>query len=174
MRHAEMLHAVAWQAGPVRIKDRLITLVRPQGEILGVPALVDVRGEADEHTVLALEHAAASLAPELTHLRDLAEVELRLHRELVDDLLAGTDEASAYARSEAVGHDLHRSHYIVVVQWPNRTADDSFAQTVGRAAFRAIGVRSRWAGCPVTCRGWVAQPRRGRESVRRRLRTTAA
>ncbi|MGW3668136.1 PucR family transcriptional regulator [Streptomyces sp. NPDC005141] len=141
VRQDETLHAVARQAGPVRIKDRLITLVRPHGEILGVLALVDARDEADEHTVLALEHAAASLAPELAHLRNLAEVELRLHRELVDDLLAGTDEASAYARSEAVGHDLHRSHYIVVVQWPNRTADDSFAQTVGRAA-SGVGMRS--------------------------------
>jgi DNA-binding PucR family transcriptional regulator len=141
VRQDEMLHAVARQAGPVRIKDRLITLVRPHGEILGVLALVDARDEADEHTVLALEHAAASLAPELAHLRNLAEAELRLHRGLVDDLLAGTDEASAYARSEAVGHDLHRSHYIVVVQWPNRTADDSFAQTVGRAA-SAVGMRS--------------------------------
>ncbi|MFG2260385.1 PucR family transcriptional regulator [Streptomyces mirabilis] len=141
VRQDEMLHAVAREVGPVRIKDRLITLVRPHGEILGVLALVDARDEADEHTVLALEHAATSLAPELAHLRDLAEVELRLHRELVDDLLAGTDEASAYARSEAVGHDLHRSHYVVVVQWSNRTADDSFAQTVGRAA-SAVGIRS--------------------------------
>ncbi|MFE2468196.1 PucR family transcriptional regulator [Streptomyces mirabilis] len=141
VRQDEMLHAVAREVGPVRIKDRLITLVRPHGEILGVLALVDARDEADEHTVLALEHAATSLAPELAHLRDLAEVELRLHRELVDDLLAGTDEASAYARSEAVGHDLRRSHYVVVVQWSNRTADDSFAQTVGRAA-SAVGIRS--------------------------------
>ncbi|MGW2062239.1 PucR family transcriptional regulator [Streptomyces sp. NPDC001937] len=141
VRQNEMLHAVAREVGPVRIKDRLITLVRPHGEMLGVLALVDARGEADEHTVLALEHAAASLALELAHLRNLAEVELRLHRELVDDLLAGTDEASAYARSEAVGHDLHRSHYIVVVQWSNRPADDSFAHTVGRAA-SAVGMRS--------------------------------
>lgn len=94
VRQDEMLHAVARQAGPVRIKDRLITLVRPHGEILGVLALVDARDEADEHTVLALEHAAASLAPELAHLRNLAEVELRLHRGLVDDLLAGTDEGA--------------------------------------------------------------------------------
>lgn len=137
----EMLHAVARQTGPVRIKDRLITLIRPHGEILGVLALVDAGDEADEHTVLALEQAAASLAAKLTHVRDLAEVELRLHRELTDDLLAGTDESSAYARSEAVGHDLHRIHYIVVVQWSNRTADDLFAQTVSRAA-AAVGMRS--------------------------------
>ncbi|WP_317441708.1 PucR family transcriptional regulator [Streptomyces collinus] len=140
-RQDEMLHAVAREAGAVRIKDRLVILVRPHGEILGVLALVDPRDEADEHTVLALEHAATSLARELAHLRNLAEVELRLHRELADDLLAGTDEASAYARSEAVGHDLHRRHYVIVVQWSNRTADDSFAQTVGRAA-AAVGMRS--------------------------------
>ncbi|KUJ42318.1 transcriptional regulator [Streptomyces sp. NRRL F-5122] len=141
VRQDEMLHAVAREVGPVRMKDRLITLIRPHGKILGVLALVDPRTEADEHTVLAMEHAATALAPELAHLRNLAEVELRLHRELVDDLLAGTDEASAYARSEAVGHDLHRIHYVVVVQWSNRTADDSFAQTVGRAASN-VGMRS--------------------------------
>ncbi|MGW3354473.1 PucR family transcriptional regulator [Streptomyces bungoensis] len=140
-RQDEMLQAVAREAGPVRIKDRLVTLVRPHGEILGVLALVDAQEEADEHTVLALGHAATSLALELAHLRNLAEVELRLHRELADDLLAGTDDASAYARAEAVGHDLHRSHYIVVVQWSNRAADNSFAQTVGRAA-SAVGMRS--------------------------------
>ncbi|MDK9495919.1 helix-turn-helix domain-containing protein [Streptomyces katrae] len=141
VRRGEMLHAIAREAGPVRIKDRLVTLIRPHGEVLGVLALAGARGETDEHTVLALEHAATSLALELAHLRNLAEVELRLHGELVDDLLAGTDEASAYARAEAVGHDLHRSHYIIVVQWSNRTADESFAQTVGRAA-AAVGMRS--------------------------------
>ncbi|WP_369188820.1 PucR family transcriptional regulator [Streptomyces sp. R08] len=141
LRQDEMLHTVACQAGPVRIKDRLISLVRPHGEILGVLALVDDRGEADEHSLRALEQGSFSLASELTHLRDLADVELRLHRELVDDLLAGTGEASAYARSAAVGHDLHRDHYVVVVQWPNRPADEAFAQTVGRAA-SAVGMRS--------------------------------
>ncbi|MEV6941806.1 helix-turn-helix domain-containing protein [Streptomyces sp. NPDC051172] len=141
VRRDEMLHAIARQAGPVRIGDRLITLIRPHGEILGLLALVDARDEADEHTVLALGHAANSLTLELTHLRNLAEVELRLRHELADDLLAGTDGPSAYARSEAVGHDLHGSHYVVVVQWSNRNADDSFAQTVGRVA-AAVGMRS--------------------------------
>ncbi|MFH7594490.1 helix-turn-helix domain-containing protein [Streptomyces racemochromogenes] len=141
VRRGEMLHAMAREVGPVRMKDRLVTLIRPHGEILGVLALVGARGETDEHTVLALEHAATSLALELAHLRNLAEVELRLHGELVDDLLAGTDEASAYARSEAVGHDLHRSNYVIAVQWSNRTADDSFAQAVSRAA-AAVGMRS--------------------------------
>ncbi|MET7746100.1 helix-turn-helix domain-containing protein [Streptomyces sp. NPDC005385] len=141
VRQDEMLHTVACQAGPVRIKDRLVSLIRPHGEILGVLALVDTGNVADEHCVLALEHGAASLASELTHLRDLADVGRRLHRELVDDLLAGTDDASAYARSAAVGHDLHRDHYVVVMHWPNRPADESFAQTVGRTA-SALGMGS--------------------------------
>ncbi|MFD9791472.1 hypothetical protein ACFWXK_11040 [Streptomyces sp. NPDC059070] len=81
--------------------------------------MADALDEADEHTVFALEHAATSLALELAHLRGVAEVELRLRRELVDDLLTATDPANAYARSEAVGHDLHRSHHVVV--WSGRT-----------------------------------------------------
>ncbi|MEV6742604.1 helix-turn-helix domain-containing protein [Streptomyces sp. NPDC051104] len=140
-RREEMLQAVSRRGGPVRIKDRLISVVRPRGEVLGVLALVDPRDEADEYAVFALEHAATSLALELSHLRHLAEVELRLRRELVDDLLAGTDQASAYARSEAFGHDLHRIQYVVVVQWPSRAADDSFARTVDRAA-SAVGMPS--------------------------------
>ncbi|MCL6732303.1 PucR family transcriptional regulator [Streptomyces neyagawaensis] len=141
VRHEEMLHEVARRGGPMRVKDRLISLVRPRGEVLGVLALVDPQGDADEYTVFALEHAATSLALELSHLRHLAEVELRLRRELVDDLLGGTDEASAYARSEAFGHDLHRIQYVVVVQWRSRVVDDAFARTVGRAA-SAVGMPS--------------------------------
>ncbi|MBB3078890.1 sugar diacid utilization regulator [Streptomyces violarus] len=140
-RHEEMLQGVARRGGPVRIKDRLISLVRPRGEVLGVLALVDPGDDADEYTMFALEHAATSLALELSHLRHLAEVELRLRRELVDDLLAGTDEVSAYARSEAFGHDLHRIQYVVVVQWRSQAADDAFARTVGRAA-SAVGMPS--------------------------------
>ncbi|MGA5148917.1 PucR family transcriptional regulator [Streptomyces griseoincarnatus] len=140
-RHEEMLQRVARRGGPMRVKDRLICVIRPRGEVLGVLALVDPRDEADEYTVFALEHAATSLALELSHLRHLAEVELRLRRELVDDLLAGTDETSAYARSEAFGHDLHRIQYVVVVQWRSQVSDDAFARTVGRAA-SALGMPS--------------------------------
>lgn len=140
-RHEEMLQGIARRGGPVRIKDRLVSLINPRGEVLGALALVDARGEADEHTVFALEHAATSLALELSHLRHLAGVELRLRRELVDDLLAGTDEASAYARSEAFGHDLHRIQYVVVVRWRSQVPDDAFARTVDRAA-SAVGMPS--------------------------------
>lgn len=128
-----MLRQVAREPGPVRVKDRLIALVRPRGDVLGVLALADPGATADEHTRFALDHAQRSLAHELMHMRELAEVELRLRRQLIDDLLEGTDETSAYARAEAVGHDLQRTHYVVVVHWPGNAPDDSFTRAVEQA-----------------------------------------
>ncbi|MFF9244778.1 PucR family transcriptional regulator [Streptomyces sp. NPDC014776] len=132
-RQKEMLQQVAREAGPVRVKDRLMALVRPRGDVLGVLAIEDPEATADEHTMFALDHAQRSLAQELMHMRELTEVEVRLRRQLIDDLLEGTDETSAYARAEAVGHDLQRSHYVVVVYWPGNAADDSFARAVEQA-----------------------------------------
>ncbi|MFG2660147.1 PucR family transcriptional regulator [Streptomyces sp. NPDC048425] len=140
-RQQEMLRQAAIRSGPVRVKDRLIALACPGGEVLGVLAVVDPDGTADERTLFALEHAVRSLAQELTHLRSLAEAELRLRRQLVDDLLEGTDEASAYARSDAVGHDLHQVQHVIVVNWRGRAADDSFTRAVERAA-ATVGVRA--------------------------------
>ncbi|MFF3933344.1 PucR family transcriptional regulator [Streptomyces hirsutus] len=129
----EMLRQVAREASPVRVKDRLIALVRPRGDLLGVLAIEDPEMTANEHTVFALDHAQRSLAQELMHMRELTEVELRLRRQLIDDLLEGTNETSAYARAEAVGHDLQRTHYVVVVHWPGNAADDAFTRAVEQA-----------------------------------------
>ncbi|MCX4091079.1 PucR family transcriptional regulator [Nocardia sp. alder85J] len=85
------------------------------------------------HEVLALVYGSTMLALELAHQRTLAEIELRLRRELVDDLAAGTDNDRAYARAEALGHDLHGTHYVVVVHNPGR-ADDAIADAASRAA----------------------------------------
>ncbi|MGW0945881.1 PucR family transcriptional regulator [Streptomyces sp. NPDC002623] len=130
----EMLREVAHEAGPVKVKDRLIALVRPRGDLLGVLALEDPEATADEHTTFALDHAQRLLAQELLHMRELTEAGLRLRRQLIDDLLEGTDETSAYARAEAVGHDLQRTHYVVVVYWPGNAPDDSFTRAVEQAA----------------------------------------
>ncbi|MDN0195926.1 helix-turn-helix domain-containing protein [Streptomyces sp. S.PNR 29] len=129
----EMLRQVAREAGPVRVKDRLIALARPRGDLLGVLALEDPEATADDHTMFALDHAQQSLAQELLHMRELTEVELRLRRQLIDDLLEGTDKTSAYARAEAVGHDLRRTHYVVVVHWPGNAATSSFTRVVEQA-----------------------------------------
>ena len=102
-------------SGPLRAGNRLLALARSAGEVLGVLALVDpVRriGPRERH---ALERASAELGIELAHQRSLAETELRLRRDLVEDLIAGTDEPSVYTRAAALGHDLHHPHWVVTL-----------------------------------------------------------
>ncbi|MFF3454909.1 PucR family transcriptional regulator [Streptomyces sp. NPDC002730] len=77
-------------------------------------ALVGAAASTGEQEEFTLAHACTVLALELAHLRNLAEVELRLRRELVDDLITGTDDESACTRAAAVGHDLHGPHYPAV------------------------------------------------------------
>jgi sugar diacid utilization regulator len=71
----------------------------------------------------------------LSHQRNLAELQLNLRRELIEDLLAGTDDDGAYARAEALGYDLRPPHYVVVVR-SGRGADNTVIAAAGRAAAR--------------------------------------
>jgi len=80
-----------------------------------VIALVDPDNRADASDIMALEHGATVLAVELARLRGLADAELRLRRDLLHDLLTGTDDEDAYARAEALGYDLGHPHRVVLV-----------------------------------------------------------
>lgn len=108
-------------------------LVQPRTQILGVLALQDPDNTVSEDSLFALRYGTTVLALELSHERSLAEIELNLRRDLVDDLLAGTDRDGAYARADALGHDLRRPHYVVVVKAAGQ-ADSALATAVGRAA----------------------------------------
>jgi hypothetical protein len=128
-----LLHELSAQNGPARIGGRVLTLVQPRAEILGVLALHDPDNTVAEDNLFALRYATTAVASELSHERNLAEVELNLRRELVDDLLAGTDRDGAYARADAVGHDLRRPHYVVVARAAGRT-ESALATAATRAA----------------------------------------
>jgi hypothetical protein len=128
-----LLHELAARNGPARIGGRVLTLVQPRTEILGVLALQDPDSTVSEDILFALRYGTTVLALELSHERSLAEIELNLRRELVDDLLAGTDRDGAYARADALGHDLRRPHYVVVVKAAGR-AESALTTAVGRAA----------------------------------------
>ncbi|MGW7690756.1 PucR family transcriptional regulator [Streptomyces asiaticus] len=174
-RREELLREAARRPRPVRVRDRLVAVTDPRGEVLGALSLVDPEGRADERAVRALDHAATSLGLELAHSRELAEVELRLRRELVDDLLSGADDTStagggraaddtsAYARAEAVGHDLHGPQHVIVVRWTDRPADDVFLKAVSRAA-TGLGLRILPALCAETA-VLVAQDAPGERSL---------
>jgi sugar diacid utilization regulator len=127
------LHQLSAQGGAVRYGDRVCVLIQPHAEILGVVALVDVDDEVDEDQLFALRYGSSVLGLELSHRRTLAEAHLNLRRELVDELLAGTDADGAYARAEALGHDLRRPHYVSVIHTA-RGAGKSEIAAVNRAA----------------------------------------
>ena len=128
-----LLHELAAQTGQARIGGRVLTLVQPRAEILGVLALNDPDDTVTEDDLFALRYGSIVLALELSHQRTVAEIELNLRRDLVDDLLAGTDRDGAYARADALGHDLRRSHHVVVMQSTGRT-ERTLPVAAGRAA----------------------------------------
>jgi DNA-binding PucR family transcriptional regulator len=119
--------------GPMRSRDRVSILIQPHAEILGVLTLFDPGGDVSDDHLFALRFGSNVLGLEFSHQRHLAELQLNLRRELVDDLLAGTDEDAAYARAEALGYDLRRPHYVVVID-TGRGGDNTRLAAVGRAA----------------------------------------
>jgi len=61
------------------------------------------------------------IAVELAHRRNVAEVEIRLGRDLADDLVAGAEVVDALARAEALHFDLSGLQRAVLVQWESPT-----------------------------------------------------
>ncbi|MFC0432527.1 CdaR family transcriptional regulator [Kutzneria buriramensis] len=137
----ELLRQAATTPHPVRVRDRVVSVVRPRHEVLGVLALIDPAGTVGRHEMFALEYATTVLSLELAHQRNLAEVELRVHRELVDDLIAGVDDDSVYARADAVGYDLRGPHHVVVLRWSGPTTDEAIGQMVSALGLRALCAR---------------------------------
>lgn len=125
------LAALVAHHGPMRIKDRVAVLITPRGENLGVLAIIDPNNMVTDDDIFALHFACTLLGYELSHRRNLVELEQSVRRELFDDLLAGTDDEGAVARAEALGHDLRRPQYVVVVHSSVRT--DALAAAAVRA-----------------------------------------
>lgn len=136
---AELLTRVRRSGRAMRHRDRIVAVAQPRDEVLGVLSVVDPGQQAREQDVFALEHGAVVLAMELAHQRALAEAELRLRRDLVDDLLSGADNESAWARAAAIGHDLHQPHQVVVARWDNPARDEDTVTALDRAAARVLG-----------------------------------
>jgi sugar diacid utilization regulator len=133
-RRSELLRQAAISGGAIRDKKRLFIMVQPRSDVIGVLALIDPDQTAGQREVFALEHAATVLAIELSHMHNLAEMELRLRRDLVDDVISGTDDESAYSRASAIGHDLHGAHQVMVAQWRAGGNEDTLLRAVTRAA----------------------------------------
>ena len=137
-----MLRHVLREGRPIREGGRLVAVARPREDVVGVLVLVDPAATAGEQEHVALEHGATVLAMELARMRSVAESQMRARRDLVEELLTGTDEESAIGQAQALGYDLERPHRVVVVEGRARSKDDDvFLHAVRRAA-RDTGVGS--------------------------------
>ena len=139
-RREALLERAFAAEGPIFDNGRLLAVARPGHDVIGVLALIDPDGAAGDHAKVALEHGATVLAIELARLWGIAQAELRLGRDLVDDLLEGTDEEIAIARAEALGYDLERPHRVVVVERGRAAADRDVLLDAVRRAARDVGI----------------------------------
>ncbi|MGH4010362.1 MAG: hypothetical protein ACRDTH_19750 [Pseudonocardiaceae bacterium] len=124
----------------MRDKGRLVALAQAGSGVLGLIALIDPDRTAGDSEKVALEHANTVLSLELAHLRAPGEAELRRRRDLVEELLAGTDPESAQARARALGYDMARPHRVAVVTNGSHRRDDEALYHAVRRAVRALGV----------------------------------
>ena len=113
---AQLLRRLMTAGRSVRDGDRVVALASPRPGVLGLLALIDPGRRAGSTDLMAIEHGATVLAVELARLRGLADTELRVRRELVQDLLTGTDDESAYLRAEALCYDLGPPHQVAVLE----------------------------------------------------------
>jgi len=124
---------------PKRRDGRVIALASPRSDVAGTVALVDPDEQADRFAFIALEHAATVLGMVLARLTSMAEVEHRLRRELVEELLSGTSDEGAFERAHAFGYDLHQDHRVVIVHVRRKEGEHQLLHFVRQAA-REVGV----------------------------------
>jgi sugar diacid utilization regulator len=125
----------------LRHGDRWVALARARDEILGVMVLIDPDEAAREQDLMALEYGATVLAIEFTHFRNVAETEMRLRRDIVEDLLAGTDSDSVLVRARGLCYDLERPHRVGLVDSDSGQGSDRLFRAV-RHASTELGIGS--------------------------------
>ena len=147
----QLLRRLMTAGRSARDGDRVVALASPRPGVVGLLALIDPGRRAGTTDVMALEHGATVLAVELARLRGMADTELRVRRELVQDLLTGTDDESAYRPAEALGYDLGRRTRSRCSKWlkaPPAQEEVLHAarRTAPSAAARPAGRRRRHGG----------------------------
>jgi hypothetical protein len=136
---ARLRTAQLWLASgsPVREPRRLVALALSHGEVLGAICMLETDRPVTAGNVFALKYATRLLEVELSHRRSLARLELRLGRDLVDELVSGMDGATAGVRSEALGYDISGPQHVIVAEWQPPRTDDTVVVAL-RRTFREL------------------------------------
>jgi sugar diacid utilization regulator len=100
---------------PIAVDGQVVAVASPRPDTVGVIAVFGLPSDAIESAQVALEHGTTVLAMELARLQSVADTELRLGRDLVEELLAHDDELATVSRARAMGYDLDRQHQVAVV-----------------------------------------------------------
>ncbi len=98
--------------------ERLVTPLRLSHGIVDYFSLVDETGHLDTLDRLVIGQVAPLIALELVRVQELAEMEQRLHGDVLDELLAGQkgDYTQALARARQMGHDLSGPVAVLVLE----------------------------------------------------------
>jgi sugar diacid utilization regulator len=99
------------------VREWCAAAVRSKGQLLGFVGILDADHTVTDEDRFALEYASTSLAIELSHRRNLAEIELRLGRDLAADLVSGADPEGSRIRAEALHYDLGQPQRVVLTSW---------------------------------------------------------
>jgi sugar diacid utilization regulator len=150
-QRARLLDRAMTAADPVWEGERLYSVAVLAGAPVGVLVLRDPDRPAGHTELVAMKHATAVLAMEITRLQSLAESDTRLRTNLVLDLVTGADKDLAGVtllnRAQALEYDLSRPHRVVLVEAHGGDEIDLFLHAVGRAA-RAVRAGSLLAPRP--------------------------
>ncbi len=145
--------AQLWLASgsPVPEPRRLVALALSHGEVLGAICMLEADRPVTPGNVFALKYATRLLEVELSHRRSLARLELRLGRDLVDELVSGMDSATAGVRTEALGYDISGPQHVIVAQWQPPRTDDTLVLALRRTLLelRSAALVSRRADMAV-------------------------
>jgi sugar diacid utilization regulator len=102
------------------------------GEVLGAICMLETDKPVTAGNLFALTYATRLLEVELSHRRSLARLELRLSRDLVDELVSGMDGATAVIRTEALGYDISGPQHVIVAEWQPPRTDDTVVVALRR------------------------------------------
>ncbi|NYK09503.1 PucR family transcriptional regulator [Leifsonia naganoensis] len=114
--------------------------IRAGGETLGVIGIYDPDDDQSTDDRFAVDFAGAMIAVELANHRRVAEVEVRLGRDLADELVTGGDVVDAFARAESLHFDLSGFHRVALVSWERPTPNGVEIGDAVRHALEAMRI----------------------------------
>ncbi|MET3905240.1 helix-turn-helix domain-containing protein [Paenarthrobacter sp. 4246] len=117
---------------PVREPRRLVAVALSHSEVLGAVCMLETELPITAANVFALKYATRLLEAELSHRRALALLELKLGRDLVDELVSGMEPTNAGVRTAALGYDIKGPQHVIVTVWEPPRTDDTVVVALRR------------------------------------------